>query len=209
MLLPGQHAARVRRQAAELVCRFLGGDTTLVDEVCRIRGFQEELAANRPDDPRRVFGEAVESSTSNNPTPLTLAKACTDALAAAVPGIIEKVTQHIDQRLAHLETRQRVNLNVRAKTRPAPYNPPPIARSIDGAGRPLPVAKYLDEKQRLQPAFKDARRSFAPAFGMLVQCLKKKQLKEAGEAGVYVEISVNLCMSVCHDSAPLGSADKK
>ena len=40
MLLPGQHAARVRRQAAELLCRFLGGDLALVDEVCKIRGFQ-------------------------------------------------------------------------------------------------------------------------------------------------------------------------
>ena len=45
MLLPGRHAARVRRQAAELLCRYLGGDLALVDEVCRIRGFQEELAA--------------------------------------------------------------------------------------------------------------------------------------------------------------------
>ena len=32
MLLPGQQAARVRRQAAELLCRYLGGDVALVDE---------------------------------------------------------------------------------------------------------------------------------------------------------------------------------
>ena len=32
-LLPGRHAARVRRQAAELLCRYLGGDLALVDEV--------------------------------------------------------------------------------------------------------------------------------------------------------------------------------
>ena len=44
MLLPGQQAARVRRQAAELLCRYLGGDLALVDEVCRNRGFQEQLA---------------------------------------------------------------------------------------------------------------------------------------------------------------------
>ena len=42
MLLPGRHAARIRRQAAELLCRYLGGDLALVDEVCRNRGFQEE-----------------------------------------------------------------------------------------------------------------------------------------------------------------------
>ena len=59
MLLPGKHAARVRRQAAELLCRYLGGDLALVEEVCRIRGFQEEMAAQRPEDPRRVFGEEV------------------------------------------------------------------------------------------------------------------------------------------------------
>ena len=44
MLLPGRQAARVRRQAAELLVRFLGGDIALVDEVCRNRGFQEALA---------------------------------------------------------------------------------------------------------------------------------------------------------------------
>ena len=108
-------------------------------KVCALRGLQEDLAVEAPSDPRRIFGEAVE--VGDPPTSVTLARACTDALAAAVPGIIEKVTQHIDQRLAHLETRQRVSLNVRAASKPAPQNPPPIARSIEGAGRPLPVAK--------------------------------------------------------------------
>ncbi len=41
-LLPGRHAARIRRQAAELLCRYLGGDLALVDEVCRNRGFQRK-----------------------------------------------------------------------------------------------------------------------------------------------------------------------
>ena len=48
-LLPGRHAARVRRQAAELLCRYLGGDLALVDEVCRIR----QAAKDR----RRLFGK--------------------------------------------------------------------------------------------------------------------------------------------------------
>ena len=64
MLLPGRQAARVRRQAAELLCRYLGGDISLVDEVCRLRGFQEELAAGAPEDPRRVFGGAEEATPS-------------------------------------------------------------------------------------------------------------------------------------------------
>ena len=41
-LLPGRHAARIRRQAAELLCRYLGGDLALVDEVCRNPGFQKK-----------------------------------------------------------------------------------------------------------------------------------------------------------------------
>ena len=64
MLLPGRQAARVRRQAAELLVRFLGGDIALVDEVCRNRGVQEELAVRAPEDPRRLFGADVEASTT-------------------------------------------------------------------------------------------------------------------------------------------------
>ena len=40
MLLPGRCAARVRRQAAELLCRWLGGDLSIIEEVCRIRELQ-------------------------------------------------------------------------------------------------------------------------------------------------------------------------
>ena len=36
MLLPGRQAAQVRRQADELLVRYLGGDLRLVDEVCQI-----------------------------------------------------------------------------------------------------------------------------------------------------------------------------
>ena len=61
-LLPGRHAARIRRQAAELLCRYLGGDLALVDEVCRNRGCQEQLAVQVPEDPRRLFGEVVEAT---------------------------------------------------------------------------------------------------------------------------------------------------
>ena len=43
MLLLGQHAARVRRQAAELLVRYLGGDLAIIDEVCAIRGLQDKL----------------------------------------------------------------------------------------------------------------------------------------------------------------------
>ena len=64
VLLPGRQAAKVRRQAASLLTRYLGGDLALVDEICRNRGLQEELAVQRPEDPRRLFGEAVEAAGS-------------------------------------------------------------------------------------------------------------------------------------------------
>ena len=44
MLLPGRHAALVRKQACELLVRYLGGDMSLISEVCTLRGFQEQLA---------------------------------------------------------------------------------------------------------------------------------------------------------------------
>jgi len=151
--------------------------------VVALRGLQQDLAEENPDDPRRVFGEAVESA--GYPTTTQLAKVCTDALAAAVPGILEKLTQHIDERL--LEARQHVHLNVRAPKRTI-ANDPPITRDITAAaGRLLPLAKYLDEMERRQPDWKEARRSFAPTFGMVVQVLKKRKLKSDGEQAVYVE----------------------
>ena len=60
MLLPGAAATQARRQAASLLCRWLGGDLSLIDEVCRARGFQDQLAVRAPEHPARVFGEAVE-----------------------------------------------------------------------------------------------------------------------------------------------------
>ena len=63
-LLPGRHTAKVRRQAAELLCKYLGGDLALVDEVCRIQGFQKELAVQAPEDRHCMFGEMVEANAA-------------------------------------------------------------------------------------------------------------------------------------------------
>ena len=51
----------------------------------------------------------------------------------------------------------------------------------------LPLAKFLDEKEREDKSWKSVRRSFTPAFGMLTQVLKKKKLKDEGRQGMYVE----------------------
>ena len=41
MLLQSHQATRVRRHAAELLVRYLGGDLAILDEVCALRGLQE------------------------------------------------------------------------------------------------------------------------------------------------------------------------
>ena len=76
------------------------------------------------------------------------------------------------------------NLNVRAPKRAAPQ--PPIARGISPGVRPFPVARFLDEKEREDPGWRGVRRSFAPTFGMQVQVLKKKKLKEEGVQPIIV-----------------------
>ena len=148
----------------------------IIDEVCALRGFQEQLAVRAPDDPRRLFGEAVEASSSGPP------------LAQVLSNMSERLTKQ-EQVLARIQEslehdRQRVNLNVRAPKRAAP---PQIASDIAGAGRPFPVARFLDQKEREDPSWKCARRSFAPTFGMQVQVLKKKKLREEGRTAIYVE----------------------
>ena len=87
-LLPGRHAARIRRKAADLLVRWLGGDCGIIAEVCALRGVQEELAACAPEDPLRIFGEDVEAG---------------GVMSAPVRNLIEelakKVALHIDKRL--------------------------------------------------------------------------------------------------------------
>ena len=129
----------------------------------------------------RAFGEAVEEASGSGAAE-QLARAWTDALARALPDLLNRLTAHIDQRLA--QDRQRVNLNVRAPKR---TREPDIARDISGAGQPLPLAKFLDQKEREDPAWKAARRSFALSFGMLMQVLKKQRLREQGAVLIYVE----------------------
>jgi len=146
--------------------------------VCRLRGLQDELAVQEPDHPLRLFGEAVEAASG---TTEQLVRACTDALALALPGLLDRLTKHIDERLAAYP--HRVNLNVRAPKR---ARDPDISRDISGA-RPLPIAKFLDQKESDDPSWKAARRSYAPSFGMLAQILKKQKVRQEGGQPIYVE----------------------
>ena len=58
MLLPGRTAGNVRKQAAGVLCRYLGGDLTLIDELSAIHLAQQCLDE---DAPARLFGQTVES----------------------------------------------------------------------------------------------------------------------------------------------------
>ena len=57
MILPGRAAAIVRKQAASVLVRYLGGDLTMVAEIAQNRLSQEEMSE---DDPARIFGQTVE-----------------------------------------------------------------------------------------------------------------------------------------------------
>ena len=153
-------AARVRAEASQIFCRYLGGDLALVDEICALRGLQEHLRSHAPEDPRRLFGEAVEASRSTSPQ-----------VAQVLSSIHQKLAVH-DQTLneirEHLKNdRQRVNLNVRTPRRSGPYQAR-ISTDISAAGRPFPIARFLDQKEHEDPSWKAIRKSFAPSFGILM-----------------------------------------
>ena len=116
--------------------------------------------------------------------------------------MIDKLSSYIDERMARLGTRSVVNLNVRAPKRPASHLPQ-IANDIAGAGRPFPIAKFLDQKEREDPTWSSARKSFAPAFGMLTQVLKKKKLRDEGRQGTYVEQNHRAQMLYTEDAREL------
>ena len=147
MLLPGAAATQARRQAASLLCRWLGGDLSLIDEVCRARGFQEQLAVRAPEHPARVFGEAVEAGGVTD-----AAGACEQIVGRMLPPLLnklaEKLTETLDERFAAFEKQHRA--------RGGPYALP------NADPRPLTLAQFLKERSDPVP------KNFAPAFGTLV-----------------------------------------
>ena len=79
----------------------------IIDEVCALRGFQEQLAVQAPEDPRHIFGEAVEASGSHGPVGeqmVRMMSAMERRLAAQ-----DEILKRIQERLDH--GRQQVNLN--------------------------------------------------------------------------------------------------
>ena len=58
MVLPGRAASQVRKAAADVMVRYLGGDPSLVEEIAANRLRQEDMG---DDEPARLFGQTVES----------------------------------------------------------------------------------------------------------------------------------------------------
>ena len=161
MLLPGPCAARVRRRAAELIARWLGGDPSLIPEIIANRGLQQELAVHAPEDPRRVFGEAVEAGQG--------ATFLQQVLEQTLPHLLEKVTEKIitkiDERFDNMEKH----------ARPAPY-----ALQSGTSNAPLTIPSYLNEQERRFPGFASIRKAFAPSFSTLVSMLKHEAVRNSG-----------------------------
>ena len=65
------------------------------------------------------------------------------------------------------------------------------------------MARFLDVKEREDPTWKGARRSFAPAFGTVVQVLKKKKLRDEGRPAIYVEQNHRAQLLYTHEDRPL------
>ena len=126
MLLPGPCAARVRRRAAELIARWLGGDLSLNPEVIANRGLQQELAVHAPEDPRRVFGEAVEAEQGT-----TFQQVLEQTLPHLLEKVTEKIITKIDERFDTMEK----------CARPGPY-----ALQSGASNAPLTIPTYLNEQ---------------------------------------------------------------
>ena len=151
-LLPGRHAALIRRQAADLLVRLLGGDLGIIAEVCALRGFPGEFAARAPEDPRRVFGEAVEAAGVTN-----AAGACEQVLGRLLPSLIEKfcvalvakVAVQIDERFAEI-AKQEGPRGQKRKERPQPVASNAKRLRFEGEDHlPSAYSKYM---KRLESA---------------------------------------------------------
>ena len=82
--LPGD--TEFKRNAANVVVRYLGGDLTLATEVLENRAAQERLADEAPEHPARIFGEAVENGD-------VLPRSAAGHIHAAIEGLRDELQQ--------------------------------------------------------------------------------------------------------------------
>ena len=132
---------------------------------------------------------------AQQPSQMDAGKLAQDVLALAVPQLCATIQRHFDERFDALATRlqaQRgdniVNLNVRSPKRPLDQTAsgPPLAIAANDGGRPLPVAKFLDEKGRQDHSWTSVRKSYMQNFTNVAMALHKKRLADAGLRPQYV-----------------------
>ncbi len=129
----------------------MGGDLHIVDEVCRNRGLQQELAANAPEHPLRIFGQVVEGSAGE--------QQLTRLMSGVVERVLDSMKTYIDERLTVFENRQR---------RGGPY------ALADGNDARLSIPKFLLEKERSDPQFASIKAAFTPSFSVVAHVLLKR-----------------------------------
>ena len=99
LLLPGHHAALVRRQAAELLVRYLGGDVVLVDEVCALRAPDAALSCGRTVH-LNTTGPTSDSVDSHGQKRMfdeisLVAQSVADQVGARLTRLVEKAIQQV------------------------------------------------------------------------------------------------------------------
>ena len=177
MLLPGDHASCVRRQAAGLLCRYLGGDLAIIDEVCAFRELQERLADDQLDDPRRVFGETVEVSG------MTLDR---KRLLEDVEQTVRAVVQQ-EMKQHHVWSFSKRSRNHRELLEIGEVVQGSALRELDQAERVIQIAGFL--KDRFTPlAWAQHGRKFKNIY---TNELKRMKLRECREEGLPPPVTFN------------------
>ena len=182
MLMPGQQAARVRRQAAELLVRYLGGDLGMIDEVIALRSLQQGLATQAPEDPRRVFGEAAEAANAPDGISVMLGANMQQErkrLLEDVERVVRDALQDEAQR-HHVWSFSKRSRNHRELLEVGQVVQGSALRELDQAEHVIQIVDFL--KDRIAPAtWAQHNRKFKNIYTIE---LKRMKLRECREEGV-------------------------
>ena len=161
MFCPCQLSTNVRRQAAELVMRYLGADSKIVSEVCALRGFHGEVAVSAAGGARRGRGSAVGVAPGSSGSTGDGLQQMISALEGRLTGeICEKIKAFAsEQRVALARIQERLDQDrscesreARGTKRTAPYEPrsarePPVVKW------PFPCSRFTDNNGRAESAW--------------------------------------------------------
>jgi hypothetical protein len=162
--LPGK--SDFRRQCADVCVRYIGGDTSLVEEIFQNRLAQETLAREQPDHPARLFGEAVESEAiKRKREDLVHAQLDLEIEEALVSRKRLRITHMVESyQLAGIPLDDRARLQLRDLVGSATSTVEP---------REICVREFLLSK--------GVNKRYESAFGRAVADLKRAELRAAGQ----------------------------